>query len=98
MTFPFLILCELRKIGYNSSIVLNFSIRAYATTHTKESVYIIGGITDGGMFSYSSTIAQFKDYIWMNAGKLSQARFGHGAITLEGETMIIGGTPYLRDT
>ena len=77
---------------------MDLSIRAYATTHTEESVYIIGGLTDGGLLSYSPTIAQFKDEIWTNAGKLFQARFGHGAISVKGKTMILGGTPYFRET
>ena len=39
----------------------------------------------------SSTITKYKDGIWSSAGTLNYGRFGHGAITHEGITMIIGG-------
>ena len=42
---------------------------------------------------FSTTIAQYKDDIWTIAGNLRQARRGHGAITVKGKTMIIGGYP-----
>lgn len=70
----------------------NIRLSYYATTNTKESVFIIGGYTDGSP-SRISTIAQFEDGIWKNAGSLMQARAGHGAIGLEGITMILGGSP-----
>ena len=74
-----------------------FSISDYATTHTEDSVYIIGGRTDssrtGGRPSSISTIAKYKDDIWTIAGKLKQGRYAHTAITVEGRTMIIGGWP-----
>ena len=69
-----------------------FSISDYATTHTEDSVYIIGGWT-GSLPSRISTIAQYKDDIWTIAGNLKQARWKHGAITVKGKTIIIGGYP-----
>ena len=74
-----------------------FSISDYATTHTEDSVYIIGGRTDssrtGGRPSSISTIAKYKDDIWTIAGNLNKARNGHGAITVNGRAMVIGGQP-----
>ena len=67
-------------------------IYAYATTHTEESVYIIGGSTDGSP-RRTSTIAKYKNDIWAIAGKLQLARERHGAITVNGRTLIIGGWP-----
>ena len=39
------------------------------------------------------TIAQYKDDIWTIAGNLKQGRSAHGAITVKGKTIIIGGWP-----
>ena len=55
---------------------------------TEESVFVIGGWTGS---SRLSTIAEYSDAIWMISGSLKQARAGHGAITIEGITLIIGG-------
>ena len=71
---------------------LYFRIHFYATTHTEDSVYIIGGRT-GGSPEKTSTIAKYRDDIWTIAGNLKQARYGHEAITVKGRTMIIGGSP-----
>ena len=71
-----------------------FRIKNYATTHTVDSIYIIGG--SSGASSYKAqifTIAQYKDDIWTIAGNLKQARWKHGAITVKGKTIIIGGYP-----
>ena len=76
----------------HKSKLYNVRLSYYATTNTKESVFIIGGYTDGSP-SRISTIAQFEDGIWKNAGSLMQARSNHGAISLEGITMILGGSP-----
>ena len=77
-----------------------FRIVGYATTHTEDSVYIIGGChwLDFRSLGFGtpiriSTIAQYKDDIWTIAGNLKQARSAHGAITVKGKTMIIGGFP-----
>ena len=70
-----------------------FRITSYATTHTEDSVYIIGGATKSYTLKMTSTIAQYKDDIWTIAGKLKEARSQHEAITVKGRTMIIGGYP-----
>ena len=57
----------------------------YSTTSTSEAAYIIGG-------SYTDDIiAEFRDYSWRQMGTLAKGRYGHGSITLNGETMVIGG-------
>merc|ERR1712126_80019 len=71
-------------------------IYEYATTHTEDSVYIIGGRNDPRY--RISTIAKYKDDIWTIAGNLKQKRAGHGAITIKGRIMIIGGGPYTTNT
>ena len=89
------------KISFLISSYFNlfpyFRIALYATTHTEDSVYIIGGTTRSGSVNGSSskisTIAKYKDNMWTIAGNLKQARRAHGAITVEGKTMIIGGEP-----
>ena len=83
-------------------ITNNFRISDYATTNTRDSVYIIGGCLSTGItnaydifetqcYDTSSIIAQYKDDKWEKAGRLRQGRRGHGAITVQGITMIIGG-------
>ena len=62
----------------------------YATTHTDDSVYIIGGFA--GEFN-TARIAKYKDDNWAIAGYLKQARMNHGAIIVKGRTLIIGGVP-----
>ena len=62
---------------------------SYATTSTSRSVYIIGGWT--GKEKRISTIAKYNNGIWTNAGDLKDVRSAHGAISLKGFTMIIGG-------
>ena len=64
-------------------VSLTLRITNYATTHTEESVYIIGG--SNGPQTKASTIAQFKDDIWTNAGSLNQARHSHGVIIVGAE-------------
>ena len=63
--------------------LVGFQASGYATTHTAESVFIIGGHTD--------KIVQYKDDIWTIAGRLKKPRFDHGAIIVKGITMILGG-------
>ena len=76
-----------------------FRIVAHATTHTEDSVYIIGGhpylLDSDGLIS---TIAKYEDDIWTIVGNLKQARGAHGAITLKGKTLIIGGWPHSSRT
>jgi len=63
-------------------------ISGYATASTAESVFIIGGWTRSIRLS---TIAKYSDGSWTKLGSLKQARNNHGAITIEGITMIVGG-------
>ena len=53
-------------------------------------MYIIGGLTDSSPLR-SSTIAKYSDSSWTKPGSLKEGRSSHGAITIEGITMIIGG-------
>ena len=59
----------------------------YSTASTSEAAYIIGGEYTGDI------IAEFRDYSWRQLGTLAKARYAHGSITLNGETMVIGGYP-----
>ena len=64
------------------------SIYRYSTASTSEAAYIIGGdYTD-------DIVAEFKDNSWRQMGTLANGRWRHGSITLNSETMIIGGTAY----
>ena len=72
--------------------IYHFRICRYATTHTEDSVYIIGGFTGESPVS-PSRIAKYKNDNWAIAGNLKQARMNHGAITVKGRTLIIGGVP-----
>ena len=50
-----------------------------------DAVYIIGG-------DYTKDIvAEFKNDQWRRLANLNQGRREHGSITIEGQTMIIGG-------
>ena len=57
----------------------------YSTTSTSEAAYIIGG------YHTDDIIAEFKSNSWRQMGTLAKGRDSHGSITLNGETMIIGG-------
>ena len=85
------IVVELIHILKYFHIIHYFRIGSHVTTHTKDSVYIIGGWTGVLQPMPTSTIAKYKDDIWTIAGHLKQARSEHGAITINGRTMIIGG-------
>ena len=62
---------------------------SYAATQTSDVAYIIGG-------SYTkNVVAQFKDGQWRKLKDLNQGRDSHGAITIETQTMIVGGEIYL---
>ena len=69
-------------------VIYYFSICKYATTHTEDSVYIIGGFTPQGI---TSTIAKYNNDIWTIAGYLKRPRFIHKAIIVKEKTMIVGG-------
>ena len=67
--------------------MFNFSyIVYYSTASTSEAAYIIGG------YYYSpQIIAEFRNNSWRQMGTLAKGRDSHGSITLNGETMVIGG-------
>ena len=60
-------------------------ISVYSTTHTSDAVYIIGGRHT------KDIVAEFKDDQWRRLANLNQGRQAHSSITVEGQTMIIGG-------
>jgi len=62
----------------------------YATTHTDEGVYILGGwMGNGNQHSY--TIAEYKDDTWNNVGRMQRRRNGHDALTLGSTAIIFDG-------
>ena len=69
---------------------LIFRISQYATASTSDSVYIIGGFTNGSPYQ-TSTIAEYNNESWKSVGNLAQARSGHGGITDGPITMVVGG-------
>ena len=82
-------------------MTLIFRLFSYATTSTDKSVYIFGGAIDKSPYSnllsgdVISTIAKYSDGVWTEAGSLKDARGAHGAIAVDGVTMIIGGEPIM---
>ena len=70
---------------YVSSLI---GISFYSATQTSDAVYVIGG-----RFT-NSIVAEFKNDQWRRLGFLNQPREGHGSITVDGQTMIIGGVEY----
>ena len=61
-------------------------IAYYSTASTSEAAYIIGGYPNTPQI-----IAEFRSNSWRQMGTLAKGRYGHGSITLNGETMVIGG-------
>ena len=60
-------------------------IAYYSTASTSEAAYIIGG-------DYTEDIiAEFRGNSWRQMGTLAKGRWSHGSITLNVETMVIGG-------
>ena len=86
--------CQWAHISTYFHLIHYFRIYKYATTHTADSVYIIGGYGD----DYTSSIAKYKNDIWTIAGNLKQARGYPGAITVNGLVMIIVGHSYAELT
>ena len=73
-------------------IFISRNIFGYSTASTDNAAYIIGGI------DYNvdiDRIAEFRNNQWLNLGSLAQGRHYHGSITIDQETMIIGG--YTQD-
>ena len=66
-------------------MIIFSSIQEYSTASTSEAAYIIGG------HYTKDIIAEFKDNSWRQIGTLAKGRAAHGSITLNGETMVIGG-------
>jgi len=65
----------------------------YAVASTSDSFYLIGGHAQDfdGSRDYSTTIACYNNDEWSLAGNLAVGRYGHAAISFQGETMVIGG-------
>ena len=57
----------------------------YSTASTSDAAYIIGGDKT------RDVIAEFKNDAWRNLGSLVKPRDSQSSISLNGETMIIGG-------
>ena len=57
----------------------------YSTASTVDAAYIIGGDNT------RDVIAEFKNGAWRNLGSLVKPRDSQGSISLNGETMILGG-------
>ena len=65
------------------------NIAFYSTTSTKEAAYIIGGTSTSP--DSHQTIAEFSNNTWRQIGSLVKGRYNHGSITIDSQTMIIGG-------
>lgn len=69
-------------------MTIRFSISYYDTVSVPESMYLIGGLSDG---IASSVIAQFNNGQWTEIGKLLKARYGHRSIRIGGDILVVGG-------
>ena len=58
---------------------------SYSTTSTTDAAYFIGGKDT------QEIIAEFKNGAWRQLGTLTKGRNKHGSISLNDETMVIGG-------
>ena len=76
------------------NLILIFRISHYATSSTNESVYIIGGYTNGNSAYRSTTIAEYKEGSWKVVGNLAAGRNSHCTTTSGYTTMVAGGNPY----
>ena len=72
-------------IDYQFILRLSWGVYDYSTASTSKAAYIIGGAKT------RDVIAEFKNDIWRNLGSLVKPRDSHASISLNGETMIIGG-------
>ena len=72
------------KLNFNFETVFS-EISAYSATQTSDAVYVIGGRWT------KDIVAEFKNDQWRRLANLNQGRQAHGSITVEGQTMIIGG-------
>ena len=71
----------------------NLRISNYACVSTIDSVYVIGGYTNGSP-PLLNIIAEFKKGNWENIGAFAQPRASPASIISEGTVMIVGGEPY----
>ena len=85
------------SFSFRVSLFFNFwfilkilRIFEYATASTNSAAYIIGGYYDEKV----STIAQFKDNIWLKIGDLNEKKDSLSAIFHDGEYLIVGGDVY----
>ena len=60
-------------------------IRGYSTAHTADAVFIIGGLCN------EENVVQYKDDVWTKVGELNQRRLYHSSISINDQTMIVGG-------
>ena len=67
-------------------IFFHFSqVYDYSTAHTADAVFIIGGHCNSG------NVAKYEDDEWTIFGKLNHARWEHSSITINDQTIIVGG-------
>lgn len=63
----------------------------YATAQTDESIFIIGGYTNGRPHTRTTIVAEYKNDSWSNVGNLLIRRYNHVALSLGSTVMIIAG-------
>ena len=68
-------------------ITLFSPIAQYSTANSPEAAYIIGGIYTEYL------VAEFRNGRWARLKDLAKGKYGHGAITVGTQTMIVGGDP-----
>ena len=68
-------------------ITIRLSITHYDTVSISNSIYLIGGLSDG---IASKIIARFKNGEWSKQGELLNARYGHQSI-YNGNILVCGG-------
>lgn len=70
------------------------SISDYASVSTENSVFIFGGYdqwSNSDSENFSSLIVEFTNDKWFEAGRMPYPRVGHGAISFNKLSMMIGG-------
>ena len=63
-------------------------IDSYSTAHTADAAYVIGGYQGG---YHTTGIFEFKNDEWRKYGDLQTGRQYHGSISIEHQTMVLGG-------
>ena len=76
--------------GNNTTqVTINFSITYFDTISVSNSIYLIGGLSDG---IASKDIRRFKNGEWSKYGELLNARYGHQSIPVNnGSILVCGG-------